>query len=103
MDTINLIKVKAKEIDGISVEFCALASVIVRPRKNANVQYGLFDGDKKMVSAKSLLIQGEDYNKWGIDDSYMEDLILSKNDLEREIDGPYGTSYHGESIGPQNL
>lgn len=43
----------------------------------------LMDSDDNVISVESVLISGEEYNNWGSDDNYIENLILTKLGLQK--------------------
>lgn len=42
----------------------------------------LYDESDVLISVESVSITGDDYASWGTDDNYINDLILSKLELE---------------------
>jgi hypothetical protein len=50
--------------------------------KSVNVNV-IMKHDEQFIKSADLTIEGEEYNQWGDDDSYLENLILQKLDLYR--------------------
>lgn len=52
--------------------------------KSVDVNAVLRQGDQ-IVDVKNFNINGEEYDGWGLDDQYIENLILSKLGLTRKL------------------
>ena len=51
--------------------------------KSVNVNV-IMKHDEQFIKSADLTIAGEDYEQWGSDDAYLENLILQKLDLSRK-------------------
>ncbi len=51
--------------------------------KSVNVNV-IMKHDEQFIKSADLTISGEDYDQWGNDDSYLENIILQKLDLSRK-------------------
>lgn len=69
--------------------------VIVIPRKRAIVEVKIYnepteemrqnDIESELILKDRIAIEGEEYDKWGEDDGYLENLILSKYGLVKKV------------------
>ena len=67
--------------------------VSIVPHKRAVVKVCIYsapaepinDVDTEILLNEIMIVEGEDYDKWGEDDSYLENLVLSKYGLVKKV------------------
>lgn len=52
---------------------------------NKSVRFGvrLMDSNENVISHQNITISGEEYENWGSDDNYIENLILTKLGVQK--------------------
>lgn len=72
------------KINPISIQITDLnLSVEYQLNKRAYIHYNLKTSNERVVDNGSILLTEEEFSAWGQDDTYIEDLVLSKLGLER--------------------
>jgi len=46
--------------------------------KSCDVNYVLFDADNKFITSNTIVLDGADYDGWGLDDNYIQEWVLAK-------------------------
>jgi len=70
------------EVD-YTVGYLSLTQIVVILRETARIQYNLCDTNEKMIKPSSYMLTQEEYEAWGLDDTYIENLILTREELIR--------------------
>ena len=71
--SINPIKYQNKIVSQIQIY-----QIKLNLAKNAEFYIGLLDKSNGVIEYQNVQITGEDYSKWGSDDSYVINLVLKK-------------------------
>jgi len=74
---ISLTKTVVTEISFFTVE---VVNVILSTQ--ATLQVRLFDSKKRYLDQKTFILKGEDYTKWGADDSYITTFVEQQLSLK---------------------
>jgi len=69
--------VKTQTIESIEIE-----DGIIQLNEFAIFTVKLMDGNGSVIDVKSIRMDGDDYNGWGLDDDYVVNFILSKLEME---------------------
>lgn len=83
MNSVN-INIHPKEFQSVStatsIELNILEIVL---RKSVKIMVRLRDSNGNSIKSEIFLIEGQEYQQWGTDDSYLENLILQKLQVEK--------------------
>ena len=61
----------------IKVSSISVSVVNLELGKQCNLIVGLFDSDRKLLRQDLLLLDGENYQNWGSDDSYIYEYVMN--------------------------
>ena len=70
---VSLTRTVVTEISYFTVE---VTNVILSTQ--ATLQVRLFDSKKQFLDLETLILKGEDYTKWGADDSYITTFVVQQ-------------------------
>ena len=78
-----MIQVKEVQLLGFIVNQVKISNILVNLGTNASFDVTVFDITGAPILSKSLSLTPDEYNKWGDDDDYINDLAIQKLGLEK--------------------
>ncbi len=69
----------------IKVSSISVSVVNLELGKQCNLIVGLFDSERKLLRQDLLLLDGENYQNWGADDSYIYEYVMNNYGFVKEV------------------